>query len=73
MTLADLFDWFKEQVGYVLFFAMIVVLLVSAFRQAWIAMIGSLVGIAFIGVFVFDPDIIRNVSEWLAGKIKLGR
>ncbi|GGA56287.1 hypothetical protein GCM10007416_31880 [Kroppenstedtia guangzhouensis] len=72
MTLATLFDWFKEQVQYVLFGVMIVVLLVTAYKRAWIMMIGALVGIAFIGVFVFNPDIIENVSEWLAEKLDIG-
>ncbi|PRX40914.1 hypothetical protein CLV97_110106 [Planifilum fimeticola] len=73
MTLEALFEWFKEQVQYVLFFTLIVVLIVTGYRRAWIAMIGSLIGLAFIGVFVFNPDVIRPVSEWLGEKLNLGK
>lgn len=73
MTLEALFEWFKEQVQYVLFFTLIVVLIVTGYRRAWLAMIGSLIGLAFIGIFIFNPDAIRPVSEWLGEKLNLGK
>lgn len=72
MSLADLFEWFKEQVQYVLFFVLLIILIVSGFKRAWIAMISALFGVTFIGMFVFDPELIQNVSEWLSGKLAIG-
>lgn len=72
MSLESLFDWFKEQVQIVLLAVLIIALIVTGAKRAWIAMIGALVGIAFIGVFVFNPDLIQNVSEWMAGKLDIG-
>lgn len=72
MSLESLFDWFKEQVQIVLLAVLIIALIVTGAKRAWIAMIGALVGIAFIGVFVFNPDLIQNVSKWMAGKLDIG-
>lgn len=72
MSLQGFFEWFTTEVKYVLFIILIIVVLVTAYKRAWIAMIGSLVGLAFIGIFVLDPEKLLGVSEWLGTKLSIG-
>jgi uncharacterized membrane protein len=72
MGLEELFNWVKEQAGYVLMMVLIVVILVTAAKRAWIAMIGALIGIAFVGIFIVNPNVIVNLSEWFGEKLSLG-
>jgi nicotinamide riboside transporter PnuC len=72
MSLQGFFEWFTSEVRYVLFIILIIVVLVTAYKRAWIAMIGSLVGLAFIGIFVLDPNKLLAISEWLGSKLSIG-
>lgn len=72
LTLAGVFEWFAAQIKYILFFGMLILLIVSAFRRAWITLFASLIGVAFIGIFVITPDIILTISEWLSGLLNMG-
>lgn len=73
MSLAGLFDWFSNEIKIALFIVLFIVLIVTAFKRAWIAMIGSIVGLAFIGMFIVEPELLTNVSEWLTDKLAVGR
>lgn len=73
MGLGSLFDWFQEQVKYVLFFALLVALIYTAFQRAWIAMVGVIVGLAFIAIFIIQPEMIVDLGTWLSEKVRLGR
>lgn len=73
MGLGGFFDWFQEQVKYVLFFALFIALIVTAFQRAWIAMVGVIVGLAFIGIFIVQPDMIIDLGSWISDKVRLGR
>jgi len=72
MSLQGFFEWFTTEVKYVLFMVLIIVVLVTAYKRAWIAMIGSLVGLAFIGIFVLEPERLLNLSAWLGDKLNMG-
>ncbi|KAA9014914.1 hypothetical protein [Niallia endozanthoxylica] len=72
MGLEEIFNWVKEQAGYVLMIVLIVVVLVTAAKRAWIAMLGAVIGIAFVGIFIVNPNVIVNLSEWFGEKLKLG-
>jgi uncharacterized membrane protein len=72
MGLEELFNWVKEQAGYVLMIVLIIVILITAAKRAWIAMLGALIGIAFVGIFVANPNVITDLSEWLGEKLNLG-
>jgi hypothetical protein len=72
MGLEELFNWVKEQAGYVLMMVLIVVILITAAKRAWIAMIGALIGIAFVGIFIVNPTVIVDLSEWFGEKLSLG-
>lgn len=72
MSLEGIFQWFSEQIYYILLFVFFIVLLTTAYKRAWLTMIGSIIGLAFIGIFVVDPDVLLNLSEWLGGQLNLG-
>jgi uncharacterized membrane protein len=72
MSLQGVFEWIKEQAQYGLFIALIVLILVTAAKRAWIAMIGSLLGLAFVGIFILNPDVINTLATWLGGKLDIG-
>ncbi|MGE7920671.1 TcpD family membrane protein [Viridibacillus sp. NPDC093762] len=69
MDFKEAFNWIKEQAGYGLMAVLLVVIIVCAAKRSWIAMIGSIVALAFIGIFVTDPTVITTLSAWLKGKI----
>ena len=48
MDLSTLFEWLKEQAGYVLMIIGIIIILVTAAQRRWTAMIGAIIAIAFI-------------------------
>jgi uncharacterized membrane protein len=72
MGLEEVFNWVKEQAGYVLMIVLIVVILVTAAKRAWIAMLGAVIGIAFVGIFIVNPNVIVDLSEWFGEKLNLG-
>lgn len=72
MSLSGLFEWFTAEIKYALFIAFFVLLLVTAFKRAWIALIGVVIGMAVIGIFIVDPEIIISISEWLTDKLNFG-
>lgn len=71
-TLNKLVTWGEAQLTYVLFFVLIAVLLVSAFKRAWIALLISFLGIVFFAIFVSNPDMLITLATWLAEKINIG-
>lgn len=73
MGLETLFDWGKEQAKYVLFLGLFVVLIVTAFKRAWIAMIGAFVGLSFIAIFIANPEVIIDVGDWISRTLSIGR
>lgn len=72
MDLAGLFDWVKEQATYILFIILIIGVLVLAFKRAWIQMVGLIIGLAVVGIFIANPNVITDVADWLSSKISLG-
>lgn len=72
MDLSTLFEWLKEQASYVLMIIGIIIILVTAAQRRWTAMIGAIIAIAFIGIFVLNPEIIKTMSNWLNDKVNLG-
>lgn len=65
-------DWFMDQVKIFITIILIVLLFVTAYKRAWVAMIGVIIGLAVLGIFIVDPQAITNLSEWLAEKIGMG-
>lgn len=65
-------DWFMNQVKIFITIILIVLLFVTAYKRAWVAMIGVIIGLAVLGIFIVDPQAITNLSEWLAEKIGMG-
>ena len=72
MSLEGLFTWFSQEIKWALFIVLFVALIVTAFKRAWIAMVGVVIGLAFIGIFIIQPDILINISEFIAEKLNLG-
>lgn len=72
MDIQGLYTWFSGQVSWALYIVLLILLIVTAFKRAWIAMIGVIVGMAVIGMFVINPTIIESVASWLSGLINLG-
>lgn len=71
MSLAGLFSWVMEQARYVLFIALVILILWTGAKRAWIAMIGALIGLAFIGIFIINPEILVGISEWATDRLNL--
>lgn len=72
MGLEEIFNWVKEQAGYVLMIVLIIVILVTAAKRAWIAMMGAIVGLAFVGIFIVNPTVIVDLAEWFGSKLNIG-
>ncbi|TMN20857.1 TcpD family membrane protein [Lentibacillus cibarius] len=72
MSFQPLFNWFTEEIQYVLFFIIIVLLMVAVFKRAWLFAVGVLIAGSIIGIFVLNPDLILRLSEWFSKKLKIG-
>lgn len=72
MSLQGFADWFMQQVEIVLIIVFVILLIVTAYKRAWIVMAGVIVGFSFIGIFVVNPDVLLSLSEWMNDKIRLG-
>lgn len=72
MSLEPLFSWFTEEIQYVLFFIIIVLLMVAVFKRAWLFAVGVLIAGSIIGIFVLNPDLILGLSEWFNKSSTLG-
>lgn len=71
MDFSNGLEWASTQAKYILFIALFVVLIVTAYKRAWIAMIGVILGLAFVAIFIINPETIITLSEWLARLIGL--
>lgn len=72
MDLSGLFEWVKEQATYILFIILIIGVLVLAFKRAWIQMVGLIIGLAVVGIFIANPNVITDVADWLSTKVSIG-
>lgn len=73
MSISSLWDWFATEIRYVLFFAMAILMIVCIVKRAWIMLVVSILGLAFIGIFIIQPDTILSLAEWLGDKLNLGK
>jgi len=73
MSLQGIADWIIQQVEILLIIAFVILLIVTAYKRAWIAMAAVIVGFAFIGIFIVNPNILLNLSEWLNGMLQIGQ
>lgn len=73
MGLESLVEWGQQQARYVLFLGLFVALIVTAFKRAWIAMIGVIVGLAVIAIFIVNPDVIIAIGHWISKTLKIGK
>lgn len=73
MGLQGVADWILAQVEILLLIVFVILLIVTAYKRAWIAMAAVIVGFAFIGIFVVNPNILLTLSEWLNGRLQLGQ
>jgi uncharacterized membrane protein len=71
ISLQGVFEWIKTQAQYALFIVLIILILVFAAKRAWIAMIGSIVGLALVGIFILNPDIISDIASWFGDKLNM--
>ena len=71
MGLEGLFDWILEQARYLLFIALIAIILITGFKRAWIAMAGGILGLTVVGIFILNPEILTNLSEWATERLNL--
>lgn len=73
LGLGDFFSWGQEQMRYLLFLGLFIALVVTAFKRAWIAMIGVIVGLAFVAIFIVQPDMIIRLGQWFSKTLSLGK
>jgi len=72
VSLEGLYNWFKDQASYVLFIILIALLIGTIVKRAWLSAVAVLVGLAFIGVFIMNPEAIKGISSWLSDMINVG-
>lgn len=72
MDLQNLFSWGQQQVTYILFIGLFIALIVTAFKRAWIAMIGVIIGLSVIAIFIINPRMIIDLGQWFSNIVNLG-
>ncbi|MFS0815422.1 TcpD family membrane protein [Lysinibacillus sp. 1P01SD] len=65
MSLKSFYDWFMQQIEYIILIVFIVLLIGTAYKRAWIAMVGVIIGIGFIAIFIFFPDTLKTIATWV--------
>ncbi|MBG9728010.1 hypothetical protein ABD87_00200 [Lysinibacillus sphaericus] len=71
MGVSGLYTWVQEQAQYLLFIAVIILSLVMAFKRQWIGLVGTLAGLAIIGLFIISPEMIKTVGTTIGGWLGL--
>ena len=73
MGLEGLFSWFQTQVKYALFIVLFILLIATAYKRAWLALVGAIVMLSFLAIFVIKPDMLISIGSWLSDILKLGK
>lgn len=73
MGLGELFSWFQDQIKYALFLVLFVLMIVTAFKRAWIALAGVILGLSFLAIFIVNPDMLISLGSWISTKLKMGQ
>jgi len=61
--------WVQEQ-GKLAFWAILVIVMIPiAWRRAWITAVGTVLGFAFVGIFVIYPTEMQQFAVWMKGLI----
>lgn len=71
ISLQGFFTWIQQQAQYGLFIVLIILILVFAAKRAWIAMVGAIIGLAGVGIFILNPDVISDLALWLGDKLNI--
>ena len=71
MSIQGLYTWLAGEAKWAIFIVLIVVLIVTAYKRAWLEAIGTLVGLSLMAVIIVKPDLILSVGSWLGGLIGL--
>lgn len=72
LTLEGAKVWFFDQVEIALSIILVILLLVTAYKRAWMAMVGVILGLAILGIFIVNDQAITSLASWLAEKIGMG-
>ncbi|MEK4496748.1 hypothetical protein [Ureibacillus sp. FSL W8-0352] len=72
LTLEGFKVWFFDQVEIALAIILIILLFVTAYKRAWMAMIGVVLGLAILGIFIVNDQAITSLASWLAEKLGMG-
>lgn len=72
MSLEGIKDWIVDQVEILLIIGFIVMVIVAAYKRAWIMLGAVIIGFAVIGIFVLNPEILLTLSEWINERVNIG-
>ncbi|WP_040980407.1 MULTISPECIES: hypothetical protein [Oceanobacillus] len=72
MSLEGIKDWIVDQVEILLIIGFIILVIVAAYKRAWIMLGATIIGFAVIGIFVTNPNILLDLSEWINDRVNIG-
>lgn len=72
LTLEGFKVWFFDQVELALAIILVILLFVTAYKRAWMAMVGVVLGLAILGIFIVNDQAITSLASWLAEKLGMG-
>ncbi|MGJ8730956.1 hypothetical protein ACRW9N_10855 [Listeria aquatica] len=64
-----IYQWFSGELRWVFLIAVIIVVIVCAYKRSLIGFILALVSMIVIGMFVIKPDLILTLAEWASGQV----
>ena len=73
LDLSGIKDWFVDQIEIILIVGFLIILVVTAYRRQWLMMFMAMLGFAFIGIFVKQPELLLTLAEWLGEKVSIGQ
>ncbi|MBG9730758.1 hypothetical protein ABD87_14750 [Lysinibacillus sphaericus] len=71
MSFEPLYTWFLEQINYIVIMIVLGLMAWCAFKRAWIMAFSVLIVGAIIGIFIWNPTMLKNISEWFGGMFGL--
>jgi len=72
MSVKGFYDFLQGEMKYVLFIILFFLIAYTVYKRAWVGLIGSIIGLAVVGMFIVDPEILLSLSGWAKDKFSVG-
>lgn len=72
MSVKGFYDFLQGEMKYVLFIILFFLIAYTVYKRAWVALVGSILGLALVGIFIVDPEILLSLGGWMKDIFNIG-